>query len=124
LIDNQTQIEQFSDQREKAFDDELTRWKADGQFHFEETIADEEPTEHDIPDGMMGVDSPVSGSIWEHLVSVGDEVKEGQTVSIIESMKMEVQVHSPVSGKVQQVLLDKGTQLSAGSPVIVIEPTQ
>jgi urea carboxylase len=124
LRQNKIEIDQFSGVRESAFNDELTRWKEDGQFYFEHAIADAEPSEYDIAEGMMAVDSPVSGSIWEHLVAVNEMVEEGQVVSVIESMKMEIQVHSQVAGKVIQVLHHKGDQLSAGSPIMVIEPIQ
>ena len=71
---------------------------------------------------MVAVESPVSGSLWEHQVTEGDQVEEGQVLSIIESMKMEVQVISSFSGKVTKVLVKKGEQISAGNSVVFIEP--
>lgn len=122
LIDNEAAIERFSNMRETAFDDELNRWKADGQFHFEQTVVDAEPTEHDVPDGMITVDSPVSGSMWEHVIKVGDSVEQGQVVSIVESMKMEIQVNSNIAGTVYKMLVNKGDQITAGSPIAIINP--
>ncbi len=124
LLNNKAQIDSFSSQREQAFDEELNRWKDQGQFHFEQAIATVEHLEHAVPEGMVGVDSPVSGSLWEHLVKQGSNVKVGQTVSIIESMKMEIQVSSPVSGTVSKIVVNKGDQITAGSTVLIIEPDQ
>ena len=121
---NKAAIDSFSDTRRGAFEQELSDWKAQGQFHFEQSEPDAEEVEHAVPEGMVVVDSPVSGSVWEHQITLGDQVEEGQVLSIIESMKMEVQVVSAFSGTVTQVLAKQGEQISAGSPVIFIEPTQ
>ena len=123
LLDNNSAIDKFSRTREAAFDDELERWKADGQFHFEQTIAAPESTEYAIPDGMQAVDSPVSGSLWEHVVSVGDVVDVDQVISIVESMKMEIQVSSSIAGTVHKVLVNKGDQITAGSAIVIIDPS-
>ena len=122
LNENKQSIDAFSSKRRSAFDQELSDWKAQGQFHFEQSIPDSDVVEHAVPEGMVAVESPVSGSLWEHQVTEGDQVEEGQVLSIIESMKMEVQVISSFSGKVTKVLVKKGEQISAGNSVVFIEP--
>jgi len=42
----------------------------------------------------------ITGTVWKIEVKVGDAVAEGQTVVILESMKMEMPVESPAAGKV------------------------
>ena len=42
-----------------------------------------------IPDGMQGLESQVTGSLWKWMVKPGDAVECGQKLGIIESMKME-----------------------------------
>lgn len=54
-------------------------------------------------------------------VSVGDSVKEGQTLLIIEAMKVMNQIPSPRSGKVTQILFEDGQPVEYGEPLIVIE---
>jgi len=71
LVEHNTDIDHFTRTRQAAFNDELTRWKRDGQFHFEPTVAEPENNDLIIPAGMSLVESPVAGSIWEHLVEVG-----------------------------------------------------
>ena len=72
---------------------------------------------------MQAVDSPVSGSLWEHVVSVGDVVDVDQVISIVESMKMEIQVSSSIAGTVHKVLVNKGDQITAGSAIVIIDPS-
>jgi len=122
LLEHEAAITDFTHRRQAGFDDELARWKQDGQFHFEQTVPEPEPDDHIVADGMILIESPVAGSIWEHLVAVGDSVEAGQTVSIVESMKMEIQVNSPVAGIVEQIVTPKSKQIATGGAVIVINP--
>lgn len=124
LEENKPQIDGFVEKREMAFNGELTRWKQQGQYHFEQEVPEPDVTKHAIPEGCASIDSPVSGSLWEHQVHIGDSITEGEVVSIVESMKMEVQVTSPVSGVVSEVLIKQGEQIAAGNPVMVIKPSK
>ena len=54
-------------------------------------------------------------------VSVGDTVKEGQTLLIIEAMKVMNQIPSPRSGRVAQILIEDGQPVEYGEPLLVIE---
>lgn len=54
-------------------------------------------------------------------VSVGDQVKEGQTLLIIEAMKVMNQIPSPRAGKVTQILASDGHPVEYGEPLMVIE---
>ena len=51
-----------------------------------------------LPPGATAVESPVPGSVWKILVEPGREVSEGETLIIVESMKMEIAVCAPSSG--------------------------
>lgn len=122
LLEHEADIQHFTDTRQAAFDLELQNWKKTGQFNFEPSIPEPERNEYVAPDGMMLIESPVAGSVWEHLVTVGDTVEAGQAVSIVESMKMEIQVHSPVDGVIEQVIAQKGKQIATGGAIIVVKP--
>jgi urea carboxylase len=52
----------------------------------------------DVPEGADLVEAPFGGSVWKLLVAEGDEVKAGDTIAVLEAMKMECPVESPGSG--------------------------
>jgi acetyl-CoA carboxylase biotin carboxyl carrier protein len=54
-------------------------------------------------------------------VSVGDTVKEGQTLVIIEAMKVMNQIPSPRAGKITQILVQDGQPVEYGEPLLIIE---
>ena len=54
-------------------------------------------------------------------VKVGDSVREGQTLLIIEAMKVMNQILSPRSGRVAQILVDDGAPVEYGQPLVVLE---
>ena len=54
-------------------------------------------------------------------VSVGDTVKEGQTLLIIEAMKLMNQIPSPRAGRVAQIMIEDGQPVEYGEPLLVIE---
>jgi len=121
IADNADEVATFRARREQAFTEELERWHANGQFNFteEETVAAEEV--QDWPDTAIVVDSPVSGSIWQTRAEVGDFVRAGETLVILESMKMEITIHAPRDGQVRQLLLAAGGRVTAGQALVVLE---
>lgn len=66
------------------------------------------------------VDAPLSGTVFEVMVTVGAEVAEGDEVIVFESMKMEIPLEAPVSGRIVQVLVAPGDHVTEGDPVLVI----
>jgi acetyl-CoA carboxylase biotin carboxyl carrier protein len=64
------------------------------------------------------VNAHITGTVWKIEVKVGEAVAEGQTVVILESMKMEMPVESPVAGTVTAVLVKEGQSVEEGAPVI------
>ena len=121
LEQNETEIRQFKSQQQAAFDDELAAWKSDGQFHFEEQAVEIETETEVVPEGVVAVDSPVAGSVWKLEVSEGSEVSEGETLMVLESMKMEIEVAAPCAGRVSKTLKPAGASVQAGLPLIFIE---
>ncbi len=51
----------------------------------------------------LEVESEVQGTVWKHLVNVGDAVSAGDVLIIIESMKMEIPVEAPADGRVLEL---------------------
>ncbi|MBI5924000.1 MAG: 5-oxoprolinase/urea amidolyase family protein [Aquabacterium sp.] len=114
-------IAAFKQTQQAAFDAERERWKASGQDgslsepdHAPAADADA------VPEGAHAVGSPVPGSVWKVLVTEGEQVSEGQTLAVVESMKMEFPVLAPSSGKVIQVRCREGGAVSAGQHVMVL----
>ena len=67
------------------------------------------------------VNAHITGTVWKIEVKVGDAVVEGQTVVILESMKMEMPVESPVAGKVSAILVKEGQAVEEGAAVASID---
>lgn len=120
LETNKESIESFTASRQLAFNTELEQWKATGQFQFEDKQASNTLVQTEPEDGLLAVECPAAGSIWEVLVKVGDTVSEDQAVMILESMKMEIPVQAGVSGTVEKLLIKPGAMVEAGSRLILV----
>jgi acetyl-CoA carboxylase biotin carboxyl carrier protein len=70
---------------------------------------------------MTKVTAPVTGTVWKIQVQVGDLVNEGQTLVILESMKMEMPVEAPGSGKVGKVHVAEGQAVEDGDVLVSLE---
>lgn len=66
------------------------------------------------------VRSEMVANVWKVLVETGDAVSAGDTLAILESMKMEIPVESPAAGKVQDVRVAEGAQVQEGEVIAVI----
>lgn len=66
------------------------------------------------------IEAPMPGNILDVPVKVGDVVKKGQVLLILEAMKMENEIVSPVDGKVVSVNVSKGQTVNAGDALIQI----
>ena len=70
---------------------------------------------------MPEVEAHITGTVWKIEVAVGDEVSEGDTVVILESMKMEMPVESEDEGVVKAILCEEGQAVSEGDALVVLE---
>ena len=66
------------------------------------------------------VGATVSGNVWKLLVSVGDKVEKGQVVSILEAMKMEIDIEAPCSGTITDVAVKPNDAVNEGQTIVVI----
>jgi biotin carboxyl carrier protein len=71
--------------------------------------------------GKSGIKSPLPGVILQIKVNVGDEVKRGQVLMVLEAMKMENNIPSDRDGKVVAINVSKGDSILEGTDLIVIE---
>ena len=67
------------------------------------------------------VEAPMPGSIFKLQVQVGDTVSKGQSVIILEAMKMENNIASDYAGKVKRIFVKEGMSVQAGAKLIEIE---
>jgi len=70
---------------------------------------------------MAQVKAHITGTVWKIEVKVGDAVAEGQTVVVLESMKMERPVESTGAGTVSAVLVKEGESVEEGAPLIELK---
>lgn len=67
---------------------------------------------------MKKVGSPMAGTVWKIVKAVGDSVDFGDTVAILESMKMEIPVEADAAGTVVKLLVAEGDVVDEGTPLI------
>ncbi len=70
---------------------------------------------------MAAIEAHITGTVWKIEVAVGDEVTEGDTVVILESMKMEMPVEAEDEGTVKEVVVAEGQSVSEGDTLVVLE---
>ena len=70
---------------------------------------------------MADVEAHITGTVWKIEVAIGDTVEEGDTVVILESMKMEMPVEAEDEGTVKEILVAEGQSVSEGDTLVVLE---
>ena len=73
------------------------------------------------PDNKSEIGASIPGTIIKVLVKDGDEVKEGQSLLVIEAMKMETNIVASSSGVVESILKEEGQQVKTGELLIKIK---
>ena len=70
---------------------------------------------------MPDIEAHITGTVWKIECEVGDEINEGDTVVILESMKMEMPVEAEDSGVVKEILCEEGQAVNEGDTLVVLE---
>ncbi|MCW7536758.1 urea carboxylase [Aquabacterium sp. A7-Y] len=119
-------IADFKTRQQAAFDAERERWREAGQADYvsDEAGSSAAAPQGELPTGARAVATQVPGSIWKVLVSVGDEVREGDTLAVVESMKMEFAVVAPCGGQVLRVDCREGAGVAAGQNLVVLQTAE
>ena len=80
-------------------------------------------------ENLLEVKSPMIGTFYrspnpdaDFFVNVGDSIKKGQPVCIIEAMKLFNEVESEVSGKIVKILVDDASPVEYDQPLFLVEP--
>jgi urea carboxylase len=123
LSANAKSIAAFKAGQQAAFEVEREQWKADDQEAMASDLIAAEAApggEIDLPSGAHAVASQVAGSVWKIEARVGDAVREGQTLLIVESMKMEIPLLAPCSGRLTHLFCREGSAVAAGQNLLVV----
>jgi acetyl-CoA carboxylase biotin carboxyl carrier protein len=70
---------------------------------------------------LADVEAHITGTVWKIEVAVGDSVDEGDTVVILESMKMEMPVEAEDAGTVKEISVEEGQAVSEGDTLVILE---
>ncbi|WP_158737599.1 acetyl-CoA carboxylase biotin carboxyl carrier protein subunit [Alteribacillus sp. YIM 98480] len=70
---------------------------------------------------MNVITAYMAGKLWKLLVGSGEEIKEGQEVAILESMKMEIPITAEANGKIKSVLKEEGEFVNEGDELFELE---
>jgi urea carboxylase len=127
LAENSTSITEFETTRNAAFAAERAEWERRGEFDRVASLieeADDAPADAvAIPDGAELVEAPFGGSVWKLMKAPGDDVSAGETIAVLEAMKMEFPVLSPAAGTVAALYVAERQTVSPGAPVLALVRT-
>ena len=70
---------------------------------------------------MPEIPAHITGTVWKVEVTPGDEIDEGDTVVILESMKMEMPVEAEDPGTVKEIRVEEGQSVQEGDVLVVLE---
>jgi acetyl-CoA carboxylase biotin carboxyl carrier protein len=76
----------------------------------------------EVPSPMVGTFYRASAPSESPFVEVGDRVRSGQTVCIIEAMKLMNEIEAEISGQVMEILVENGEPVEYGQPLMRINP--
>uniref|UniRef100_UPI0035CA3408 urea carboxylase n=1 Tax=uncultured Sphingomonas sp. TaxID=158754 RepID=UPI0035CA3408 len=123
LAANADGIAAFEATRKAAFDEERAEWQRRGEFDRVSDLAEvDAPAASviELPAGTDLVEAPFGGSVWKLLVAVGDQVQAGDTIAVIEAMKMECPVESPGAGTIAALFMQERQSLQPGAPMLAL----
>jgi acetyl-CoA carboxylase biotin carboxyl carrier protein len=70
---------------------------------------------------LPDVEAHITGTVWKVECQVGQSVAEGDTLLILESMKMEMPLEAEDDGVVKEILCEEGQSVSEGDTLVVLE---
>jgi urea carboxylase len=111
-----TEIDAFTHQRQQAFAAEMADWRSSGQLHFDDVDAgiSDKQSDIDIPEGHFVVESHLSGNVWQYRAEPGDTLTDIETIMVLESMKMELEIKPGRAGRLIEFLVEPGQQVKSG----------
>jgi urea carboxylase len=80
-----------------------------------------------VDPSISSIDAPTASNVWKVLVKAGDTISAGQTLAILEAMKMEINVDMPADmsdAKVERVLVQPGEVVKAGDRLALLRSSK
>ncbi|MEM6908749.1 MAG: urea carboxylase [Pseudomonadota bacterium] len=127
LKENAASIAAYEDTRQAAFEAERAEWERSGEFDRITQLTGEpaglldQAMDVQVPEGADLIEAPFGGSVWKLMVAEGDEVKAGETIAVIEAMKMESPLESPASGTIAALYIKERQSLEPGAPMLALK---
>jgi urea carboxylase len=125
LAEHASSIGAHKARQQAAFESERRRWEATGQIGYAADLpeAHDDDGPEELQPGSVAVVSPVSGSVWKISSVPGQAVKAGDTLVLVESMKMELPVTAPIDGIVTQLRCTEGRAVLIAQTLVIMRPT-
>jgi urea carboxylase len=125
LTDKHDEITASRSRKQQAFNEERERWAAMGLTT--PAVSDDDSSssvqnDNSVPDGCDPITSPLTSNVWKVLVEPGQSVIAGETLLVLEAMKMEVAVTSTGDGIVESVLVKSNELVYPGQNLIIMRP--
>jgi urea carboxylase len=119
LSQHEAGITAFKARQQAAFEAERRHWREQGLDSF---VSEEAPviSDDDVPAGFTPVHSATMGTVWKLVVEPGQSVRAGQTLMVIETMKMESEITAPADGVLKEWRCQPGRVVKAGQVVALI----
>lgn len=117
LEQNIQSIEDLKENQQQAFTQEVTAWKQTAQVTDEHVLQ----TNQEDYTQYTAILAPMTGNVWKLLVDAGQTVEQGQTVAIIEAMKMELPVVAQKAGTVHAVVTQVGKTVFSGDAMLYLD---
>ncbi|MEG0342559.1 MAG: urea carboxylase [Acinetobacter sp.] len=117
LENEKDSIATFKAQQQQAFTTEVERWKDE----FDTPVEIEALTDDTDYSAYSPLNASMTGNIWKIFVETGQIVKKGETIAIIEAMKMELPVYADDDGIVKAIICRAGQTVYRGEPLVYME---
>ncbi|CAM3251737.1 urea carboxylase [Paenibacillus lupini] len=112
---------QFRNQQQQSFNEERERWKELGLAEYVSEQDSSKPvSDEELPSDVDAMKCSMPGSVWKVLVNPGDTIKKGDTLIIVESMKMEFSQNAPFDGVIHSVHVKPGDSVNGGQLIVGI----
>jgi urea carboxylase len=122
LDSNQPEIAAFKTQQSHAFDKERERWRINGQLEVTglPDMPDFDQQEQKVPEGCEAVTAPMTASVFQIPVELGQRVEAGEKLIVLDAMKTELAIGSPAGGVIERILCQSGQMVSAGQQLAIL----
>jgi urea carboxylase len=122
LVREASGIAGFKATQQAAFDEERRRWAEAGISEAPSDPGAGAPAATPVTreSGTELVESHVHGSVWQVRVAVGQRIARGDTLVVLESMKMEIAIETPLEGTVVELFVAEGRSVAPGQPLALV----